>query len=282
MEKVTVLLATYNGERYLSELLESLITQTYQNFEIVIHDDGSTDMTNFIVESYRTKYGEKIRVINDDVFFGDARLNFFHLLKFVETPYIMFCDQDDVWLPDKIELTIFRMRALENTYKNIPIVVHTDLRVVDERLQLIAHSMFKYQKLFKNQSLAETFVRNNVTGCTMMINIHAFHCINPMQSQAMMHDWWIALKVLANQGIVCFLDKPTILYRQHGRNNVGVCKFGLFRLIKRSRLFDSRRKIFFQKMVEQANQIDSSTTAFKLRLLQFKLALSVLFMKREQ
>lgn len=225
--QIDILLATYNGARFLAEQLDSLFNQTNQDWTLIVHDDGSMDETVEIVKSYQVRNPSRIVLIEDDIKTGGAKNNFSHLIQFSISEYVMFCDQDDVWLSNKIELTLNQMLKLENTYPNKPILVHTDLVVVDKKLNEIAPSMFNYQKISKSPSFEELLVQNNVTGCTMMINKKAREDSLPIPKDAIMHDWWIALISMANRGHVALLDKPTILYRQHQSNSVGAQKVSL-------------------------------------------------------
>lgn len=221
---VDILLATYNGAKYLSQQLDSLFAQNFQDWQIIIHDDGSSDGTVQIVEEYERRYPDKIKFIKDGIRTGGAKDNFAHLMKFASADYVMFCDQDDVWLPEKIDDTFRLMLETESEYPNKPVLVHSDLKVVDSDLNSLATSMFEFQRLSKQVNLSDSFVQNNVTGCTVMINRMALDIALPIPNEAIMHDWWLVLKVLTNSGHVAFLDKPTLLYRQHESNSVGAQK----------------------------------------------------------
>ena len=133
---VEILLATYNGKKYLKQQLDSLLNQTFEDFKIIIRDDSSKDKTMDIIMEYKEKYPEKIKVIEDDVKCGSSVSNFMQLIKHATAPYIMFCDQDDYWLPNKIEISLKKMRQEEND-KNKPILIYTDYKVVDSNLNSI-------------------------------------------------------------------------------------------------------------------------------------------------
>ena len=110
---VTILLATLNGEDYLKAQLESIAAQTYENWQLVVGDDGSTDGTISILEEFSKQYPEQVTIIKNDPPQGSAKDNFISLIQNSYGPYFMFCDQDDVWKPDKIYLTLQKMEALE-------------------------------------------------------------------------------------------------------------------------------------------------------------------------
>ena len=220
-DKIAILMATYNGEKYICQQIDSILSQTCKDWELYIHDDGSTDNTIAVVESYVEKYPNKIHLI-DGKSTGGAKYNFFYMFGQVEAPYYMTCDQDDVWLDKKIELTYDKMLTIENK-ADVPCLVYTELRVVDSELNTIADTMSGYQSLDCHKRTINQFIlQNSVTGCTMMVNralrdkmLHITDIDNTI-----MHDWWAAL-VAAQFGKTAFIDEPTILYRQHGDNSLG-------------------------------------------------------------
>lgn len=219
---IDILLATYNGSKYINEQIDSLLSQTFQEWTLIVHDDGSKDDTVQILNDYHKKYPNKIRVIDDGIQCGGAKENFSHLMSYSSAPYIMFCDQDDIWLPNKIEITYNEMVSVEIRNPKVPILIHSDLKVVDENLNVISDSMFDYQKLPKNiGSINQILVQNNITGCTVMINREALSVSLPIPKVAIMHDWWIGCNVLKAKGIIGLISEPLILYRQHTNNTLG-------------------------------------------------------------
>ncbi|MBE3594368.1 MAG: glycosyltransferase family 2 protein [Candidatus Carbobacillus altaicus] len=232
--KIDILLATYNGEDYLPDQLNSLLTQSNQDWFLLIHDDGSTDKTVNIIKRYQNLYPDKIYYVDDKIIAGGAKNNFAHLMNLSTSDYIMFCDQDDIWKNNKVEITYKKMLELEKLYPDKPILIHTDLTVVDNELKLIAHSLFEYQKLPKKiNNILNMIVLNNITGCTVMINKKAKEISLPIHKKAIMHDWWVGCKVKQNEGIIYFIDYSTILYRQHKKNSLGAKKYTILLLIKR-------------------------------------------------
>lgn len=217
---IAILLSTYNGGLFLEEQINSILNQSFINWDLYIRDDGSTDGTLHIVEKYCEKYSN-IHFLKDDGNKGACK-SFLWLLKKTEANYYMFCDQDDIWLPSKIQLSLEKMKDTENNYMNIPILVHTDLKVVDINLKEISPSFWKYAKLKQNYLSQFNYLGacNGVTGCTIMINNEAKIKILPASPKAPMHDYWMALKI-AQTGRIVHVDTPTILYRQHDRNELG-------------------------------------------------------------
>lgn len=220
-DKIAILMATYNGEKYICQQIDSILSQTCKDWELYIHDDGSTDNTIAVVESYVEKYPNKIHLI-DGKSTGGAKYNFFYMFGQVEAPYYMTCDQDDVWLDKKIELTYDKMLTIENK-ADVPCLVYTELRVVDSELNTIADTMSGYQSLDCHKRTINQFIlQNSVTGCTMMVNRALRDKMLRITDidNTIMHDWWAAL-VAAQFGKTAFIDEPTILYRQHGYNSLG-------------------------------------------------------------
>jgi len=240
---IGILMATYNGERFIREQINSILNQTYENWKLIIHDDGSTDSTVNIVKEYVKKYPEKIILIEDGIRCGGAKENFAHLINIAKAKfnfdYIMFSDQDDVWLPNKIEITLQKMIEVETQYKNTPIIVHTDLTVVDANLNIIAKSFWEYQTMNPwNNTIACLLLENTVTGCTMMINKNLFEKIIIFPKEAICHDSWIALVCSAIGGVIARIKAPTVLYRQHGKNVTGARRYNLF-ISLRNFIFDT-------------------------------------------
>ncbi|WP_111608877.1 MULTISPECIES: glycosyltransferase family 2 protein [Marinomonas] len=253
---IQILLATYNGAKYLEAQLDSLLSQTYTDWTLIAHDDGSTDKTCDILRAYQSQYPDIIEILEDGVTFGCARDNFTYLLEASTAEYVMFCDQDDVWLPEKIAKTFYTMQQLEGLHKGLPIVVHTDLMVVDESLGSIAPSMFDYQGLNRSiDGLLQILAKNTVTGCTMMINRRAISSALPMSACAVMHDWWIAANVIKQQGVIGFIDESLIQYRQHSSNSVGTKKNSILGFMLRciNSVFDEEVR---KKAWRQAKVID--------------------------
>jgi len=224
---IDILLATYNGEKYLKQQIDSILAQSNRDWQLSIRDDGSSDDTVKIIKDYVAKYSDKIRLIEDSSGRLGPALNFGKLLEQAAGNYVMFSDQDDIWLPNKIDLTLNAMRASEKNYPNMPLLVHTDLKVVDAELKPIADSLWNHNKICPDtgNDLKKLIYRNVVTGCAAMINRKAVEISIPIPPQARLHDWWIALNV-AKYGKIIYISTPTVLYRQHSQNIIGAKKTG--------------------------------------------------------
>ena len=260
MNKIIILLSTYNGEKYLKAQLDSLFSQSYKDFKLIARDDGgSSDKTLEILKSY------DIELLPSNENLG-VKGNFETLLKYAfgnsDAQYFMFCDQDDVWNQDKVKLTLQKMYEMEKLYKNTPILVHTDLEVVDENLHTINPSFMKLQNLHeKKNRLNNLLIQNTITGCTAMINRDLAKLCLPMSSNAIVHDWWVGL-VASYFGKIGYLQQSTIKYRQHTSNTIGAKGFDIGFVLKSiSKKVSlggniSQSKGFFQQF---KNELDEDT-----------------------
>jgi glycosyltransferase involved in cell wall biosynthesis len=222
---VEIALATYQSEKYLRAQLSSLFDQSYQDFSILVADDGSVDATADILNEYAEKYPGRIKILEFQERAGSACRNFSRILDAARSNYVMFCDHDDVWLSDKVQTSLNRMMELEAVRGNqTPILVHTDLSVVDADLRLKCSSFSKLEGLSpESANFRNLLMQNNVTGCTVLMNRALYDLARPIPLDAPMHDWWVAL-VASCFGIISFVSQSTILYRQHESNSVGTTK----------------------------------------------------------
>ena len=221
---IDILMATYNGERYLEEQLMSIENQTWKAWRLIVHDDASTDGTWRILEEFQRRHGaSKVVIKKNSPASGGAKANFIGLIKESSGRYMMCCDQDDVWHPDKVAETFRRMRQMEQRYgKELPLLVHTDLRVVDEALSEIDPGFHAYMNLRTDGKLNRELIQNQVTGCTVMINkaLQAYVMKVTNSEPVVMHDHWLALIALVF-GRMSYINRATMDYRQHGDNSVG-------------------------------------------------------------
>lgn len=227
---VTILLSTYNGEKFIREQIDSIIQQNYKNWVLLIRDDGSSDRTIEIVESYSI-IDNRVKVIRDRYGNQGPAKSFIRLLAYVKTEYFMFCDQDDVWLPYKVEESIDVLKSYAG-----PHLIFTDLKVVDESLDEISASFMKKSRFdpVKGGDFTKLLIQNVVVGCTIAANKQLLEKSKLSEfnspTNIMMHDWWLAL-VASSLGKITYLDKPTILYRQHGGNCLGAKDSGFLHYI---------------------------------------------------
>ena len=220
--RIAILMATYNGAKYLREQIDSLFAQTCQDWHLFIHDDGSSDDTMSIVNQYIETHPDKITIL-DYPSQGGACKNFLSMLEQVDSSYYTFCDQDDVWLPEKIEKAFECIRMIESQTPDIPVVINTDLTVVDSNKNVIAPSFWEYENIYPSwiRSYDDHAALHYVTGCTMLFNKKAKEVTKRPYNRATMHDTWIALSTIAARGTIHNLCDSYILYRQHGENTLG-------------------------------------------------------------
>jgi len=217
---ISILMATYNGGEFLAEQLESLLAQTFDDFVIYVNDDCSTDKTWEILCSYAEKYPNKIKITRRNENSGSAKHTFLELMTRVRDDYVMLCDQDDVWLPDKIEVTLAKMKEMERENSGA-VLVYTDLQVVSRDLMIISPSYQDYMHSdFERTAFEQVLIQNVFAGCTGMYNRAMAELLTEIPRYCVAHDWWLLLAASAF-GRVTYVDKPTILYRQHGKNEVG-------------------------------------------------------------
>ena len=220
-EKVDVLMATYNGEKYIEEQIESILNQTYKNIQLIISDDCSTDRTREILKKYENN--EKIKIFYQEENLGYIK-NFEFLLKNVKNDLYMLSDQDDVWKSEKIEKAVEKLRT-----ENLDLVFG-DLEVVDENLNTIYKSFDKYMKVDRkiNKCIGNyklQYLYNCITGCTILSKKEFLKEILPLptDSKYMLHDYWIGL-IVSLHGKIGYINETYIKYRQHGNNQVGTGK----------------------------------------------------------
>ena len=235
--KIAILLSTYNGTKYLEEQLDSILNQTYSNYVIVARDDGSYDDTIQLLNKYAKKFTDKFHLLEQDLLNLGASDSFSYLIEYVlenkqslglESAYMMFCDQDDIWSLEKIHKQIDEMLKVEKQQtgtKPIPVLIHSNLRVVSEEKSLIAESFVHYQGLeIERNRFTNLVISNVVTGCTAFINEALARKAVPVSKEAIMHDWWLSL-VASAFGKLVFIDAPLVSYRQHDTNAIGAKEF---------------------------------------------------------
>lgn len=229
MGNVEILMATYNGAKYLPAQLDSILAQDTDCWHLTVSDDESTDETPEILDDYIRRFPEKITRVYSGRRFGNARDHFFWLMKQCKADYVHFSDQDDVWHPDKVRVMQQALEQAEAQYgAQTPLLVFTDQAVVDEDLKPMAPSLMRMQQQSPEKTdYRNILFQNIVTGCTSAINRSladlAGQCSDT--TQVIMHDWWLAL-VAARFGKLVYLDTPTLDYRQHRGNSVGAKDVG--------------------------------------------------------
>lgn len=234
--EVEILLPTFNGERFLPELLDSLKRQTFRDFRILARDDQSSDGTRALLGEARADAEIFLIIVEDDERRLGAAAGFGRLMGLSTAPHVFFCDQDDWWKPDRIERCVLALRSAEARHgKDAPLLLHTDLEVVDADLSSLSNSFWKYQNLKPELAgrLERNLVQNGVTGCAAVANRALLDRALPLPEETVMHDWWLAL-VASAFGRVLHLPEATVLYRQHGENQVGAIRWSPAHLLRKT------------------------------------------------
>jgi glycosyltransferase involved in cell wall biosynthesis len=224
--------------------LDSILAQRGARLRLLVRDDGSADDTPTLLQQYARAYPGVFELLSDGQHLG-ACASFGRLLLAARAPYVMFSDQDDVWLPGKVELLLRGMRQAEAAHgPNYPLLVHSDLTVVDRSGRLLGRSFWKYQKIdpIHGSSLNRLLIQNVATGCAMMINRALAQLASPIPQEAIVHDWWLALVAAALGRIVCIAE-PTVLYRQHGGNQIGAIAWDTAHLVRKAATAFDRRPV---------------------------------------
>lgn len=218
---VEVLLATYNGEAFLQEQLDSLFSQERVNVSVIARDDGSSDGTIEILQAYANRHPGRLRILSSEARLG-PRGSFSALMSAATANYIAFSDQDDVWLPNKLSTLLQRLQSLESRVgAEKPCLVHCDLAVVDRELRQIAPSFWQYSGIDPHRNdFRNLLFQNTVTGCATLFNRAMLECASPVPPDAVMHDHWMSLCASAF-GYIEVEPQALVLYRQHGNNSIG-------------------------------------------------------------
>ncbi|HDH1530278.1 MULTISPECIES: glycosyltransferase family 2 protein [Klebsiella pneumoniae complex] len=217
-KKVDVIIATYNGATFLKEQLISIGNQSYKNLNIIISDDNSTDATISIAQ----ELPYNIVIYNNPPENGRGVIsNFNNALIHSNGDYIFFCDQDDVWLPNKIETLMEEIFKIEND-GNTPALVFSDMMLIDDKGEVINKSFYTYNNLNpeNNKDIRFLHWKSTVYGCTMLINRKLLNISGLTPQYFNMHDHWYAINA-AKYGSISYCPQQLVLYRQHDSNVVG-------------------------------------------------------------
>lgn len=230
-KKIDILMATYNGEKYLAEQLDSIINQTYHNWNLLIRDDNSTDRTLEIIQDYQKK-DNRIKLLKDNEGNLGIVKNFEELLKNSESEFIMFSDQDDIWIENKLDMYLKMIEKI----KNKGFMIHSDAILFDKNKSNILKDTFISKKAI-NKGLENVFFNYFVQGATILISKEIKNFILPFPKEVYLHDRYIHLiSELFFERI--FVNEALIYYRQHGDNQIGAKN--TIRELLSKRYFDER------------------------------------------
>ncbi|MEZ6961503.1 MULTISPECIES: glycosyltransferase family 2 protein [unclassified Aeromonas] len=263
---VLILICTCNGEKFLEEQLISFEEQTYDNWAVIASDDGSTDNTKSILEKYKNKWKENQLTIVEGPRQGVTK-NFMSLIcnKAIEADYYAFSDQDDIWIPSKLENAL---NWLEKIKSNTPALYCSSTLLVDENNNKIGLSTINK----KAPSFSNALVQNIASGNTMVLNKVAIELLRQTghDISIIIHDWWSYLVVTGCGGIVFYDSKPTVRYRQHTANLIGSDDSLHARLLRMKKHFRGRLKTWNDMHIKAlANMEPSLTVENQKRLADF-------------
>ena len=244
-DDIDVLLATYNGESFLNEFLDSLVKQEQVNIHLIISDDGSTDSTLEIVNSYNSKFTQ-ITLLDGPK--KGPMANFFFLLRASKGNFIALADQDDIWNKDHLRNSINRIRNSKYPSMTFSAV---------EQFDGLTNVRKLWPSRYNGPEFPGIIFENTARGCTFVLNQKARELVNLKEPKnAIMHDWWILL-LIQLYGKVFFEPKPEIQYRMHNNNFVGVPNRKMFAFIK------TLRRGKWLPLVQLQELLDFSDTKFK-------------------
>lgn len=260
---VQIVMATYNGAKFIRQQIDSIIAQSFTNWSLLVHDDGSIDDTVNIIKDYEQK-DSRIKLLGDGLEFHNSTANFIHLLKNVDktADYICLCDQDDIWNDNKLEILLSEMKQNDKNTE-VPVCLSTDVSLIDSEGKKYVDSFWQYAKVFAKSNFKTLILENTATGCTMVFNRKTLDYIYSLSDSEILniiqHDWYIAL-VCAADGIYKQIEISLVGYRQHNENVVGARKTNLLEKINPkkcraslSRITELKKRIFQQLSVVETH-----------------------------
>jgi rhamnosyltransferase len=223
--KVCILLASYNGEKYIEQQVESFINQTYDDWKLIIRDDGSSDNTMKILRYFSSR-DDRIEVMCDDGENLGAFRNFYRLTEYAneqyDPDYVLYSDQDDFWFKDKIEILLHTIKTYEVETIDKPILVHSNYQLADQNLNpmSINNNRDNVDKMDKQTTFNNLIFQNNIYGCTTIVNRLLIKKVLEKYVICENYDYWIALNA-SWHGEIFYLNKILMFYRQHETNVSG-------------------------------------------------------------
>lgn len=234
MDYISVCMATYNGEKFISEQVQSILIQLPLDAEFIISDDGSTDETKNIVNSFNDS---RIKFIKNTTGFKGPVGNFSNALSNAKGDFIFLADQDDVWLNGKLK----RHLELMQQYK----LVISDAIVINENNEVLIESYFKMRR--SKSGFINNFLKNSYVGCCMSFHKSLIQKALPFPKYIYMHDWYIGL-IAELQGNVFFCDERFLLYRRHSSNASPTSSYKLPLSKRLKNRFSFIKALFFLNM----------------------------------
>jgi glycosyltransferase involved in cell wall biosynthesis len=257
LKAVAIMLATFNGAKFLAEQLYSIECQTHTNWCVYASDDGSTDETLAILANYRERWGQARLKITEGPHNGHAA-NFLFLIRDqrIKADYYAFCDQDDIWLADKLERSISTIIGVGEMK---PAIYGSRTTLIDDKGSIIGLSPhFKRKPDLKNALVQSLFGGN-----TILFNNETRNCLRliPSHQEVVAHDWVAYLMVCACGGEDYYDEVPSLLYRQHDNNSIGSNNRMKDRLVRIRWLFQGRFKYYSDKNLDCLTYLNEKITS---------------------
>ena len=255
--KVAILLSTYNGVKYVKQQIDSFLNQTYKNVEIIVRDDGSKDSTVKILKEYQNNYNNIKLTVGKNLGFIKS---FFELLKLGDADYYAFADQDDIWLPNKIELAVNSLNKLDDRKPNM---AFSNVDYYDTEMNFMGHGEANKTYSFTN-SLYECVSQ----GMTMVINQKARDMVlDNIPTRCLFHDWWTYM-ICSSLGEIAYDNTVTVKYRRDKKNQtvegqgfIAILKWRIKNLFIKNGFLDIRmqqiefKNNFYNKLTEENKKI---------------------------
>ncbi|MGB3065731.1 glycosyltransferase family 2 protein [Sphingobacterium thalpophilum] len=207
---IDILLATFNGGEFIENQLLSIIAQTYKNWRLIVHDDGSADDTMVILKKYQS-LDPRIHIIEDNITCQSAAKNFLHLLSYVKSEFIIFCDQDDIWFESKLQVLFDGIKS-----ETEPTAVYCNAFAYNG-IHVTRHKVSLFERTTLQNSL---FLNSGVQGCSLMFNRALLNEIIDFPAYIIMHDHFVTMSAISF-GKLKYIDLSLMLYRQHQKNVTG-------------------------------------------------------------
>lgn len=237
--QISIALATYNGGKYIREQLDSIFSQSFQDFELVICDDQSNDDTVDIIREYAAK-DSRITFQKNEKNLGFKK-NFEQTVSLCKGKYIAFCDQDDIWTPDHLEILISNIGTND--------CIGANANFIDSNGIPLNVSMTKYlliQDIPKNSDelFSHELYGNMIQGTACLFTKELAEKVFPIPHNIKFHDYWIALNAGINNGCT-YIDHPVLQYRRHANNATDYERFAFFKAVKKINNLSKDKKKFY-------------------------------------
>lgn len=220
VKRVAIVLSVYNGYRFLSVQLDSLLSQTYPEITIWIRDDGSSDRTKDVINTYRDNFRDKVNLIEDELGHAGVYRSFRTLVERCNADYYLFCDQDDIWDKNKVDILLHELDALENKFSaSLPCLVCSDYRIINENNELILPSSFREYGLEHEEVVGGLF-QGFLPGCAMIFNKSARDLFLKYDGLGLHDKQLLILTFIFGQIGLYYV--PSMSYRLHSNNTAGL------------------------------------------------------------